>query len=167
RGELAEATSDVWSFSVVLYELVTGEAPFRAANYNALMQAILNEQPAALPEAIDAEFARIVLRGLQKAPGDRWGSMRNMGAALARWLLRRSISEDVSGTSLRRVWPQAVSVQDSEEPTLPHVVVGFEEEAGSSSDAPVETPPESPRASAAPARRAENPDTDEYQLAAI
>ena len=47
---------------------------------------------------------RIHRRGLKKDPGQRWGSMRELGEALAHWLLARGIGEDCTGKSLRRNW---------------------------------------------------------------
>ena len=40
--------TDIWSLCVVLYEVITGTVPFQKPNYNALMHAIINEDPDAL-----------------------------------------------------------------------------------------------------------------------
>src|ERR1041384_4375388 len=37
--------TDIWSLCVVLYEVITGAIPFLKPNYNALMHAIINEDP--------------------------------------------------------------------------------------------------------------------------
>src|SRR5690606_4636511 len=42
--------------------------------------------------------------GLHKDVEQRYGSMRQLGEALALWLLERGVSEDVTGTSLRRTF---------------------------------------------------------------
>ncbi len=58
--------------------------------------------------------------GLAKAASDRYPSMRDLGEALARWLLDRGVTEDSVGTSLRRAWASevssVVSVKDLVEP---------------------------------------------------
>jgi eukaryotic-like serine/threonine-protein kinase len=106
RGADLGVHTDQWSFSVVLYELVCGNVPFHGENYNALLRAIIEQPPAPLPAegAADAELARLIERGLNKDPEQRWGSMRELGEALAHWLLERGIAEDCTGKSLRRTW---------------------------------------------------------------
>ncbi|HWZ90038.1 MAG TPA: hypothetical protein VNW92_14345, partial [Polyangiaceae bacterium] len=46
----------------------------------------------------------ILARGLSKSPSDRYPTIRDLGEALAGWLVSRGISEDSVGTSLRRAW---------------------------------------------------------------
>ena len=169
-GDVAECTSDVWSFTVVLYELVTGRCPFEAPNYNKLMQAILNSEPAPLGPEFDGELQRIVSKGLEKEPAARWSSMREMGAALARWLLGRAITEDVCGTSLRRTWQLSSSQLTTTEvstvtPVLLEEPVLIEAEP---TEAPVSLARQSaPPPSVPPSGRLSFIDTHEYQLAAI
>lgn len=98
--------SDVWSFSVVLYEAITGEAPFEAANYNALLRLIVETEPLTLRErhAADDELSQLVQRGLSKNPAERFASMGLMGKALASWLSEQGVSEDICGVSLEARW---------------------------------------------------------------
>lgn len=103
RGDDAGPATDVWSLCVVLYEAVTGACPFEAGDYGALLRAIIEDEPAPAPE-LDPALWAIVRRGLNKAPEERWRSMRDLGEALAWWLFQRGLTEDVTGTSLRRTW---------------------------------------------------------------
>ncbi len=101
-----DARTDVWALSVLIYEMLTGGVPFKVENYNALMQAILNEPPVPSFEygAGDRELWHILAKGLEKSRERRWASMTELGEALAFWLADHGVSEDAAGNSLAAVW---------------------------------------------------------------
>ncbi len=77
--------TDLWSLGVVLSEMLTGRRPFRAEYEQAVIYAILNEEPPSpselrpgLPPVLD----RIVAICLAKDPERRWGSSGELGDAL-------------------------------------------------------------------------------------
>ncbi|HEX2671047.1 MAG TPA: serine/threonine-protein kinase [Polyangiaceae bacterium] len=111
RGETSDARTDQWSFCIVLFEAITRSRPFEADNYNALLRTITDDAPKSLASfGVDQpELWSILTRGLAKAADDRYPSMRELGEALARWLLERGVTEDAVGTSLRRAWGNEVS----------------------------------------------------------
>jgi serine/threonine-protein kinase len=98
--------SDVWSFTVVLYEAISGRTPFKGNNYNALLRQIVEDTPPTLLElsAGDAELSAIVARGLNKQPEQRFASMGELGRALAEWLISRGVTEDICGATLETKW---------------------------------------------------------------
>src|SRR5258706_7542436 len=98
--------TDGWSFSVVLYEAVTGQVPFKAANYHALLRMIVEAAPPSISSmaAGNAELSSIVERGMSKSREQRWSSMGELGRALAQWLLDQGIREDACGVSLEGKW---------------------------------------------------------------
>jgi eukaryotic-like serine/threonine-protein kinase len=111
RGETSDARTDQWSFCIVLFEAIAQGRPFQADNYNALLRTIIDDAPRPLSFfCVDQpELWSILTRGLAKAASDRYPSMRDLGEALARWLLDRGVTEDSVGTSLRRAWGKEVS----------------------------------------------------------
>jgi serine/threonine protein kinase len=98
--------SDVWSFSVVLYESIAGIAPFQSTNYNALLRLIVETEAPTLHQvcAADAELSLLVECGLSKNPADRFATMGLMGKALAAWLTEQGVTEDACGVSLDARW---------------------------------------------------------------
>ncbi|MDI1433364.1 serine/threonine-protein kinase [Polyangium sorediatum] len=107
RGEAdIDHRTDVWTYSVLLYETLTGRRPFDAPNYNALIAAIVANTP--MPTHAfgtgDAALWAIIERGLAKDRSARWQSLRDMGVALAGWALERGIQQDISGLSLQSEW---------------------------------------------------------------
>ncbi len=91
---------------VMLYEMITGELPFKKTNYNALIQSIVNDDPKPATElgTCDRELWRVISRGLEKSLEDRWGSMTELGEALALWLYEHGVKEDICGNSVRALW---------------------------------------------------------------
>jgi eukaryotic-like serine/threonine-protein kinase len=124
--------ADIWSFSVVLYEAVTGSTPFEGDNYNALMRAIVEDEPAPLPidDNLDQGLADLISWGLAKDRSQRPGSIQELGRELARWLIDRGVTEDVCGSPLGPKWITRVAQKsvpviqlDAPEPAKPAPVV--------------------------------------------
>jgi serine/threonine-protein kinase len=107
RGEDdIDLLTDVWSFSVVLYEAITGRCPFVSANYNALLRQIVEDTPPT-PESLaagDAELSAVIMRGMSKKRADRFASMGEYGRALATWLISQGVHDDICGARLEPRW---------------------------------------------------------------
>ncbi len=107
RGrEDVDASTDIWSICVVLYEAVTGSAPFAASNYNALLRAIVEDEPISIVQraAGDEQLWAIIQRGLAKDRRDRFPNMNELGRALATWLVSHGVREDAAGASVDSKW---------------------------------------------------------------
>jgi serine/threonine-protein kinase len=101
--------TDIWSLCVVLYELIAGARPFAAKNYNALLRDIIEGRPPRIADraACDDDLWMIIEAGLRKEKTERWGSMRELGEALALWLYNRGIKEDICASNIRTAWLEA------------------------------------------------------------
>lgn len=86
RGEASsDPRVDLWAAGVVLYETLTGELPFRAHNFAALLATILRGHPlppTRLRPEIGRDLERVVLRALAERAEDRWDSAAALRTAL-------------------------------------------------------------------------------------
>lgn len=128
RGDDVDHRADIWAFCVVLYELVTGRTPFEGRNYNALLYAIISDEPRPLRAKAegDEELWEILRRGFEKVPDNRWQSMDELGRALAQWLIVRGVQEDITGASLMAAWFRTVPAGDVLTSMLPQPMHDFE-----------------------------------------
>ncbi len=85
RGEPQNTRSDLFSLGIVLYQMVTGVAPFEGSSVSAVCAQILSAEPIpptqrnpALPAGID----HVILRSLAKSPADRYPSAESLAASL-------------------------------------------------------------------------------------
>ena len=81
-----DARSDIFTFGVVLYEMLTGHKAFAAGSTVSTLSAILRDDPKPIDQIVQgvpAELDRIVQRAMRKDPGQRWQSMREMRTELA------------------------------------------------------------------------------------
>jgi hypothetical protein len=85
RGLALDQRTDIFSFGVVLYEMLSGQHPFRRPTPTATLAAILEADPldlAALSGNVSPALCGIVCRCLDKAPESRFGSAHDLALAL-------------------------------------------------------------------------------------
>ncbi len=89
--------SDIFSFGVVLYEMLTGRTPFRGEHEAAMLYSIVNEEPQPLlsyiPD-ISSQLENLIERTLEKDPSDRYQSMEDLLSDLRR--LKRKTSKKIA-----------------------------------------------------------------------
>ena len=85
RGQDVDHRSDIFSFGLILYEMLSGQRPFTGESMADVMSAILKEEPPELSESnakISPALDRIVRRCLEKKPERRFQSASDLGFAL-------------------------------------------------------------------------------------
>src|SRR5438034_4402734 len=109
RGEELDRRSDIFSFGVTLYELVSGHQPFAAKSAAEIISAILTREPPPLryylPDLPD-KFERIVRQCLEKKPERRARSVRELLIdlqTLKRDMDQSVIAADIAASHRRRL----------------------------------------------------------------
>lgn len=80
EGKPADSRSDIFSFGLVLYEMLSGRRAFNGQNSVSIMAAILHKD--AEPLDTPAEIESIVMRCLRKSPAERYQTMAEVKAML-------------------------------------------------------------------------------------
>ena len=95
RGDAVSTATDVYSVGAVLYELVTGQSPHRAADSRLEMLRVICEVDPPRPSTLGAggrrrelagDLDNIILKALHKEPARRYASMEQLSDDLGRWL---------------------------------------------------------------------------------
>lgn len=82
EGKPLDARSDVFSFGLVLYQMLTGRPAFSGDSAASLMAAVLREEPAALGPKIPHDLEKVVMRCLRKDLARRFQHMDDVKVAL-------------------------------------------------------------------------------------
>ncbi|SRR5258708_3731717 len=83
-----DGRADVWSFCVVLYEMLCGRVPFAGQTSTDVLRAVLEQDVPRPPEdlGVDSALWTMIERGLERQREKRWERMRPLASALGAWL---------------------------------------------------------------------------------
>lgn len=122
-GEPIGPASDLYSFGIVAYEMLTGRVPFQADTPAAVLLSHLNKPvppPLELAGELSGHVDAVLRRALAKSPADRYPSATEFVAALtpAAWPTReqavvgRGANRESRGREVSRPWPKVLVVDD-------------------------------------------------------
>lgn len=81
RGGPLDHRTDIWSFGVMLYEMIVGRLPFRGDTASAVIYSILNQAPdplTGLRTGVPMELERIVMKAMAKDTSERYQNIADM-----------------------------------------------------------------------------------------
>jgi TolB-like protein/Tfp pilus assembly protein PilF/predicted Ser/Thr protein kinase len=81
RGEEVDHRTDIWSFGVVLYEIFTGQLPFKGDHDQAVVYSILNRKPKPITDLkadIPMAIEQVVGKALEKNPKERYKQIEDL-----------------------------------------------------------------------------------------
>lgn len=85
RGEKIDGRTDIFSAGTILYQLLTGEQPFKGEGAWTVVKKIIEEEPpspSSLVLSVAPAFDNVVKKALAKAPGQRYARAQEFAAAL-------------------------------------------------------------------------------------
>ena len=99
-----DVSADVWAVAVVLYEAISGECAFPAQTYRTFLKSLAERELTPLRTPGSAGIWPIIAPALVTQRAQRSASCVEMRHALAEWLRKQGLSEDLSADTLPPLW---------------------------------------------------------------
>ena len=137
KGEATDERSDLYSLGISLYEMVTGEKPFRGDSDFSIMAAQINQPPAppmnlqpGLPKLVND----IILKSIAKAPEQRFPSADAFRQAIK--LARRNLQDEITLVQGSQEFPASAAAAPQLQQNAVTTVQGSQETTLSRAGAP-------------------------------
>ena len=102
RAEELDSRSDIFSFGIVLYQMLSARNPFQGDYDEDTVAAINNLEPTPLPDSVPSDLVQIVSRCLQKKREDRFATTSELLVAI------RDLRDKRKRTEMGRQFPQVL-----------------------------------------------------------
>jgi PAS domain S-box-containing protein len=90
--DLIDSRTDIYGLGAILYEILTGQAPFTDTDWQEVLRKVREEEPvppSQLSPEVPPALQAVCLRALAKQPADRYGSASELAQAVQQWQERQ------------------------------------------------------------------------------